>query len=431
MQVAVIGAGAAGLCAARHFAQSSRAVPCVFEQSGCIGGTWVYTDQTGYDTRGEPIHSSMYKNLKTNLPKEVMAFPDFPFRESGDSFVHHSKVLDYLQDYSNHFGLEKFIKLNTKIESVRPSQGGDRYWEVVYRCLNTNSTTNAFFDGVLVCNGHYSKPLYPAIPGQEKFVGTMIHSHDYRDSGHFKGENVVILGAAASGTDIAVEISKDVNQVYLAHNGPFLSSKLPANVAQIRGISECIGPNSFSLKDGSRVQCDSVILATGYHYDFPFLSDECDIFVEKNQVQPLYKHFLNIEHNSMALIGMPLQICPFPLFDNQIRYFMKILLGDVKIPSKAEMYVDTAEEKEYRINTLGMREKDFHKMGDLQWEYNKEISNLAEIDPLPPVIEKLYKEVWGRRRKDLTRYKQDAFSVQDLHTFTEQGRADEQKQRTI
>ena len=28
------------------------------------------------------IHSSMYKNLRTNLPKEVMAFPDFPFDDS-------------------------------------------------------------------------------------------------------------------------------------------------------------------------------------------------------------------------------------------------------------------------------------------------------------------------------------------------------------
>ena len=42
--------------------------------------------------RGEPIHSSMYLDLKTNLPKEVMAFPDFPFRNTDDSFLHHSKV---------------------------------------------------------------------------------------------------------------------------------------------------------------------------------------------------------------------------------------------------------------------------------------------------------------------------------------------------
>ena len=83
-KVCVIGAGAAGLCAARHLLAATPGVtPVVFEQSGVLGGTWVYTDEVGREGRhGLPIHSSMYKNLRTNLPKEVMAFPDFPFDDS-------------------------------------------------------------------------------------------------------------------------------------------------------------------------------------------------------------------------------------------------------------------------------------------------------------------------------------------------------------
>ena len=30
-------------------------------------------------------------------------------------------------------------------------------------------------------------------------------------------------------------------------------------------------------------------------------------------------------------------------------------------------------------------------MGDLQWDYNADIAKLANIQPLPPVIEKLYR----------------------------------------
>ena len=53
-----------------------------------MGGTWVYDDNVGCD-----VHSSMYKSLKTNLPKEVMAFPDFPFpSEMKQSFLHHTEV---------------------------------------------------------------------------------------------------------------------------------------------------------------------------------------------------------------------------------------------------------------------------------------------------------------------------------------------------
>ena len=62
ISVAVIGAGAAGLCVARHLMKHSRI--CVFEQASVVGGTWVYTDQTGRDDAGCPIHSSMYANLR-------------------------------------------------------------------------------------------------------------------------------------------------------------------------------------------------------------------------------------------------------------------------------------------------------------------------------------------------------------------------------
>jgi len=36
----------------------------VFEQASCIGGTWVYNENTGSDESGLPIHSSIYKNLR-------------------------------------------------------------------------------------------------------------------------------------------------------------------------------------------------------------------------------------------------------------------------------------------------------------------------------------------------------------------------------
>ena len=62
----------------------------------------VYTDYVGVDSNGLPVHSSMYKSLKTNLPKEVMAFPDFQFQNNDKSFLHHSQVRAYLQVTGHH-----------------------------------------------------------------------------------------------------------------------------------------------------------------------------------------------------------------------------------------------------------------------------------------------------------------------------------------
>lgn len=65
-KVCVIGAGAAGLCAARHFAPNSNFELKVYEQTNDIGGTWIYKEETGVDENGLPVHSSMYRDLRFN-----------------------------------------------------------------------------------------------------------------------------------------------------------------------------------------------------------------------------------------------------------------------------------------------------------------------------------------------------------------------------
>ena len=125
-----------------------------------------------------------------------------------------------------------------------------------------------------------------------------------------------------------------------------------------------------------QVEAEAVILATGYHYNFPFLTPECGVSVENRVVQPLYKHLISIASPSLAFIGLPVQViwklnvlktkffpsdlplppvwssskCSAPNLDlvccklthlNQVRYFIKTLLGDAKLPSAAEMERDT------------------------------------------------------------------------------------------
>lgn len=63
MHIAVIGAGTAGLCAAKHAIQSGCRVT-VFEQAKQVGGTWVYSDKVGVDEYGLEVHTSMYQGLQ-------------------------------------------------------------------------------------------------------------------------------------------------------------------------------------------------------------------------------------------------------------------------------------------------------------------------------------------------------------------------------
>lgn len=65
-RVAVVGAGAAGLCAARHLLSRPAhfAPPVVFELSGNVGGTWCYEERVGTLPDGRPVLSSMYRDLR-------------------------------------------------------------------------------------------------------------------------------------------------------------------------------------------------------------------------------------------------------------------------------------------------------------------------------------------------------------------------------
>lgn len=63
MKIAVIGAGAAGLCAIRHAIEQNFHCEC-FEQTDKVGGTWNYSERIGTDENGLPVHSSMYKGLR-------------------------------------------------------------------------------------------------------------------------------------------------------------------------------------------------------------------------------------------------------------------------------------------------------------------------------------------------------------------------------
>ena len=65
-KIAIIGGGAAGLCAARHLLDpkfSSTFEPAIFEQKDCVGGTWTYEDYDANHPK-EEVFSSMYQNLR-------------------------------------------------------------------------------------------------------------------------------------------------------------------------------------------------------------------------------------------------------------------------------------------------------------------------------------------------------------------------------
>lgn len=134
-------------------------------------------------------------------------------------------VGEYLQAYARAHHLERFVRLRCRVTDVRPcappaagSRLGVDRWRVHWRDESAAAQEEEF-DGVVVANGHYGEPVTPALPGMRDFQsagGLLSHSCEYEKSEAFAGLDVLIVGARASGTDIAREMAAVARSVVVA-----------------------------------------------------------------------------------------------------------------------------------------------------------------------------------------------------------------------
>ncbi|KAJ0177479.1 hypothetical protein K1T71_007488 [Dendrolimus kikuchii] len=418
-RVCVIGAGAAGLCAARHLLVE----PCVsqvdiLEQASQLGGTWVYTEKTGYDDFGLPIHTSMYKSLRTNLPKEIMGFPDFPVPDSENSYLPAKDMLAFLQLYADKHDVTSRIMFNRHVQLVipKPTPDNKEIWQISFKDLNTGVSETREYDYVFVCNGHYNTPFILSIPGLKKFEGDIMHSHDYRVPDVFAGKRVLVIGAGPSGMDIALEITSVTEKVILSHHLKEQPRTIfPDNLELKPDVVRFDGRKVF-FQDGSEDEVDVVFLCTGYLYNFPFLHESCGIVVEDNCVEPLYKHLVNIYHPTMCMIGVPYYVCAFSMFDLQVRYYIRSMNGTFSLPTPEEMTAHWEEEKQDRASR-GYTKRQAHMMGPDQEKYYASLSSEAKTKNLPSVITKIREESSIRFLHNLKYYRQDIYKIIDDDTY--------------
>lgn len=259
----------------------------------------------------------------------------------------------------------------------------------------------------------------PQIDGLDKFEGRVLHSHNYRVPEEFLGLRVACLGARSSGVDIAMELTKYCSQVYLCHNLSPLQSPMPANLIQKPGFTRFF-QHSVELTDGSALDADAVIFCTGYDYAFPFLDGKSlPLTVENQRVTPLYHHLVHIEHPSLFLVGLCSVVLPFPHFDVQIRFCLSVLSGDCVLPGRGEMAEWERGDYCRRTEELQLAGNKAHYLGSMQWEYNRNLCELAGLKrcPIPPVVERLYEEVHGLRSQNVTNYKTMRFQLLSEEEF--------------
>ena len=265
---------------------------------------------------------------------------------------------------------------------------------------------------------HFSKPIYPDINGLQYFKGRLLHSHYYRRPEDFQEKSVLILGNGSSGQDIMVELSKYCSQVYYAYKGDKLQTTLPTNVFELPLIDRVNESGEFVFENGFKTLVDVFMPCTGYSYDFPFLTEECELHVVEGGrvVTPLYKHLIHTKYPSLVLPGLIWKCTPLPMIHQQCGFIASVFSGVVHLPSENEMNLSIEDETKHLLRD-GQPLRYFHRFLDKQWLYNKELAHLSGLDENPGLVEKLYKYSAEIRRKNLFQYKDMEYRQIDSENF--------------
>ena len=389
----IIGAGSSGIAAAKKL-QDAGIEFDVFEKSDRVGGNWVFGNRNGM--------SSAYRSLHINTSRDRMEYADFPMPRDYPDFPHHTQIARYFDAYVDEFGLRERITFETGVEHAQRRPDG--VWEVA----TERGETRLYDALLVANGHHWDPRWpEPAFPGSDTFEGVQMHAHHYVDSDDLRGKNVVVLGMGNSAMDIAVEASQVASNVYLAaRRGAYvipkylwgrpldqlgLSPKIPFEIRRrilsliIRSttgdltryglpkpdhkigqehptISDHIlsalthgditsKPNIASLDggrvhfaDGSSVDADVVIYATGYKITFPFF-DESFISAPKNEL-PLYRRVFHPDIDNVFFIALlqPLG-ATMPLAEAQGAWVGRYLRGEYALPSSRAMRRDIERER--------------------------------------------------------------------------------------
>jgi cation diffusion facilitator CzcD-associated flavoprotein CzcO len=402
-EVAVIGAGAAGLAAGAWLARQGFE-PVLFEAADDLGGQW---------NAASPM-SGVWPGMRTNTSRVLTAFADLDHAPGTPVFPSQAEMLDYLRRYAAQAGLLPRIRLGTRVEHLGRAPAG-RGW--VLRSSGAGQLRVEQFARVVVATGRYNAPMVPDVAGLDGFAGEggVVHSFDYTGAAGYRDRAVVVAGCSISALEIASELAvagarsvtvtlrrqryelqkltageptdhvafnrfaalagavmppaalaQGLRQLVVSSAGSPEQVGAPQPEADIfaagltqsqhylglvaegrirvRPWIEGVAGRELRFADDSAEAADAVILGTGYRLSLPFLAPEvAQALGLDDQHIDLHDHTFHPELEGLAFLGLFDQVGPFlPVLELQARWLAYAWSGAVAAPDAAAMQAGLA-----------------------------------------------------------------------------------------
>jgi putative flavoprotein involved in K+ transport len=184
----VIGAGQAGLSTGYHLKRQRREF-VIIEGHERVGDVW----------------RQRFDSLRLYSPAKYDGLPGMPFPAAKWCYPDKDQVGDYFESYAERFGLP----IETGVTAIRLEECEGGYLvttrDGAYRAAN-----------VVVATGTWQKPWTPDFAPQLDPSIYQVHSHEYRNPSQLKPGPTLVVGAAHSGADVALEAANAGHETTLS-----------------------------------------------------------------------------------------------------------------------------------------------------------------------------------------------------------------------
>jgi cation diffusion facilitator CzcD-associated flavoprotein CzcO len=199
LDLLVVGAGFAGLCAAIKAREQGIDDLLVLEKRPGVGGTW-------WDNR--------YPGAACDIPSHLYSFSFFPNPDWTRVYSPQAEIQAYLQSCVEHFDLAPLIRHGCRVVGQR-FDGTTGLWET--QCEDGRRFRSRH---VINASGGLHLPKYPDIPGRDAFAGHAMHAARWDPDFDPAGRRIAIIGSAASAIQILPELARTARRVTLFQRTP-------------------------------------------------------------------------------------------------------------------------------------------------------------------------------------------------------------------
>jgi cation diffusion facilitator CzcD-associated flavoprotein CzcO len=197
-EVAIVGAGFGGLGMAIRLKQRGTDDFVVIERGEDVGGTW---------------WANSYPGCQCDIPSNLYSFSFAPNPHWDRAYPMRDQIFEYLRGCADRFGIRPHVRVNTELLDAR--------WVAKEQRWELETSSGPLSARVFVpAPGLLSEPFIPALPGIERFRGSIFHTAEWDHSDDLAGKRVALVGAGASAVQVLPEIQPVVGRLHLFQRTP-------------------------------------------------------------------------------------------------------------------------------------------------------------------------------------------------------------------